>query len=344
MVSMHPYPFIILPLLLTGILSVGWWFRRVSGDAVYLYTPQGAQSKFDQETIQDTFPTGNGAYVPGRMVVPNRESSVIAIAKDGGNILRIQHSQAVIRLNQFIIDHIELRVGLENYTYRELCLQSGQNCHNNPQVYIIPQMYQNPGQNTNLSYPMAVYDQRRRYYLGSTLGGVTVDPDTGQILEAKAWLMTFQLRFQNERDNRLAGLWELEFERQLLAYRDPFIDLSLAHSQTLNRELARNAKDLYPRFALMFMLLILFAVLCTVTCIWPSKFGDPKCGRRWPMIDWVLSRPNLAFLGVIGAGMGVVSAIGALSYLGTPYPDIVSVMPFLIIGKCYPPPPRSRTS
>uniref|UniRef100_A0A914YY29 SSD domain-containing protein n=1 Tax=Panagrolaimus superbus TaxID=310955 RepID=A0A914YY29_9BILA len=48
-------------------------------------------------------------------------------------------------------------------------------------------------------------------------------------------------------------------------------------------------------------------------------------------IDWVLSKPVLAIIGVINAGMGIATAIGALSFAGVPFTDIVGVMPFLVV-------------
>uniref|UniRef100_A0AC35G9P6 SSD domain-containing protein n=1 Tax=Panagrolaimus sp. PS1159 TaxID=55785 RepID=A0AC35G9P6_9BILA len=48
-------------------------------------------------------------------------------------------------------------------------------------------------------------------------------------------------------------------------------------------------------------------------------------------IDWALSKPVLAILGVINAGMGIATAIGALCFMGVPFTDIVGVMPFLVV-------------
>ncbi len=51
-------------------------------------------------------------------------------------------------------------------------------------------------------------------------------------------------------------------------------------------------------------------------------------------VDWVLSKPTLSVLGVINAGMGVVTGIGLLNFAGMPYNQIVAVMPFLVVGEC----------
>lgn len=41
----------------------------------------------------------------------------------------------------------------------------------------------------------------------------------------------------------------------------------------------------------------------------------------------------LSLLGVINAGMGVVTSLGMLNFIGVPYSSIVSVMPFLVVGQ-----------
>lgn len=50
-------------------------------------------------------------------------------------------------------------------------------------------------------------------------------------------------------------------------------------------------------------------------------------------VDWTISKPILGILGVINAGMGILTAIGSLNLINVPYNDIVGVMPFLVVGK-----------
>lgn len=184
-----------------------------------------------------------------------------------------------------------------------------------------------------MSYPTATYDNQK-HYLASTLGGVTLDPISRQIVDAKAWLLSYQLKLQPAEDYGLSGVWELEFEEQLLyEYDDPYISYSILHSQSLDRELRRNGAALTPRFMITFALLVAFALLCTFTFIWrPLETGDKKKRIPW-RIDWIQSRPLVALAGVVGAAMGVASAVGLLCFAGLPYGALVKVMPFLIIGK-----------
>lgn len=52
------------------------------------------------------------------------------------------------------------------------------------------------------------------------------------------------------------------------------------------------------------------------------------------VLDWVVSKPLLALVGVINAGMSVATTIGLLSLCRYVYNDIVAVMPFLVVCKC----------
>lgn len=47
----------------------------------------------------------------------------------------------------------------------------------------------------------------------------------------------------------------------LLAYSNPYLEVTIFHSQTLTEELARNADTLVPRFALSFAILVIFSIL-----------------------------------------------------------------------------------
>ena len=52
------------------------------------------------------------------------------------------------------------------------------------------------------------------------------------------------------------------------------------------------------------------------------------------MNDWVRSKPWLALLGVISAGLSLLSVFGLLSALGVKAVPQVGLVPFLILGKC----------
>ncbi|KRX79033.1 Patched domain-containing protein 3, partial [Trichinella sp. T6] len=322
-VCQHPWPFIVVPVLLSVVLSAGIPYRHVLYSALYLYTPQDGTSKYEQRVFEQTWPQTNTTFQPSRSVIDLRQCQVIVSARDHGNVLRPALSKAVLRLNDFIVNDIVIENDGITYGYKDLCLNTNNFCYNNPQVAIISQMFAEPNPYGNLSYPTATF-ANSRIYLGLTLGGVELDPISGQIEQAKAWFLIYQLRFDGEFDNWLSSKWELEFERALLHYKDEMLQLTVFHSQTLDLELSKNSDYMMPKMSLMFMSLIIFATLCAVTFIWDQD------GLPW--VDWTRSTPLLAFAGIVGAGMGVASSIGLLSILGVSFCEVIGVMPFLVIS------------
>lgn len=146
--------------------------------------------------------------------------------------------------------------------------------------------------------------------------------ETDILASAKAWFMIYHLKFHPEEMSYISGEWELELGRMLTQYpEDPYISITYFHSQTLADELKRNADTLIPRFIISITLLIVFSTLCSLSFI-DGSFS----------IDWVLSKPILSILGVVSAGIAILTGVGFLSLMGMPYNDIVGVMPFLVLA------------
>ncbi|OUC44547.1 patched family protein [Trichinella nativa] len=319
-VSRHPWPFIVFPLLLNVALSIGLLYMNEITDATYLYTPTNARSKYEREVIHQKWPLLDGNYVAGHTITSLRECQSIVSARDGGNILRAEYAEAVNRLNLYIISHVHVRYRNRTWNYMDLCLHWEDSCFTNPQLGIINTVYQNRGRIMfNLTYPITRLGSQS-IYLGSSLGGVLIN-EFGHIETAKAWMLIYQLQFYPDNTSYVSGLWEKEFQRALLSYNDPLIHITAFHSQTLDDELERNADHLTPRFALCFLILLIFAIFCTLCFIDGTAY-----------IDWGQSKPILALVGVISAGIGVSSAVGMMNLCGMIYTQIVAVMPFLIVS------------
>ncbi|OUC42082.1 hypothetical protein D917_10472, partial [Trichinella nativa] len=105
-VCQHPWPFIVVPVLLSVVLSAGIPYRHVLYSALYLYTPQDGTSKYEQRVFEQTWPQTNTTFQPSRSVIDLRQCQVIVSARDHGNVLRPALSKAVLRLNDFIVNDI----------------------------------------------------------------------------------------------------------------------------------------------------------------------------------------------------------------------------------------------
>ncbi|CAJ0930048.1 unnamed protein product, partial [Mesorhabditis belari] len=321
-VSRNPYPFIAGPILLTLALSVGFFHLEIEQDAIYLFTPTDAPSKTERQIIHELWPVHENNFVPGRGVVTSREAQITVVARNGGNILEPHYAVAIHRLDSYIQNRIQVRFHDQIYTYRELCLKYGETgCVKNDHIQIITELY-NHG--FNITYPYFRVGNRGGY-IGSALGGVAFGRgDNGTVLvsKARAWLLLYQLKFHPANMSYISAKWEKAFKEHLSNYPpDPLISITYFHSQTLADELTRNAESLVPKFITSFVMLLLFAVACSIVNI-----------HGTPYIDWVLSKPILSILGVFNAGMGIASAVGGLVLLGVPYTDIVAVMPFLVVA------------
>uniref|UniRef100_A0A915HSA6 SSD domain-containing protein n=1 Tax=Romanomermis culicivorax TaxID=13658 RepID=A0A915HSA6_ROMCU len=213
----------------------------------------------------------------------------------------------------------------QNYTYRQVCVRFLQFCHTNPQIYAMNAMYSssNPSSFDNNTYPTAQHGSRR-FYIGNTLGGVSLDPLSRQIVQAKAWQLVYQM-------NASQTLWPVtyklmrEMERQLLAYDDDLLDIAFLHSMTLNIEVKKNSTDnnLALRFIFCAFMLWFFACFCSIT----TMQSDGKF-----YVDWSRTKFTVATCGLLGAVMGIVTGIGFLTYCQYAYNSVVDAMPFLVLG------------
>uniref|UniRef100_A0A0N5AM40 SSD domain-containing protein n=1 Tax=Syphacia muris TaxID=451379 RepID=A0A0N5AM40_9BILA len=324
-VAIHPLPFIAIPLLITAFCAVGFLHMDPLTDAVYLFTPTNAPSKAERQIIHDLWPLHRHNYIPGRAVTQSREVQVIAVSKDGGNILQKPYSEALYRLDMFIQNRIKVEYEGEIYTYNNLCLEwRSTGCPGNKHVHIVNDLFEH---GINITFPTVRFGTTSGY-IGGALGGVTLtrgENGTTYIAGARAWFLVYHLAFYPQNVSYISGLWEKvnkHLQDALDHYpTDPYIKFTYFHSQTLAEELKRNADSLAPRFAIAFTILVTFSVLCSMVFIDGTFY-----------VDWVLSKPTLSLLGVINAGMGIVTGVGLANFLGLPYNDIVAVMPFLVVA------------
>ncbi|CAJ0927310.1 unnamed protein product, partial [Mesorhabditis belari] len=321
-ISRHPLPFIVLPMLFTATMCAGFLHMKPITDAVYLFTPVGAESKMERQSIHEKWPLYQDNYIPGRAVTEAREVQITVLARDNANILEKPYSEAVYRLDQFIENRISVTYKNKVYRYADLCLSyKSAGCPGNKHVHLLSEIYQ---RGVNITFPTFRIGTESGY-LGSSLGGVLLGHDEKNrtiLAKARSWFLIYHMKFHPTNMSYISGLFENELVRQLKNYpEDPYITFTYFHSQTLADELKRNADSLVPRFAVAFMLMLLFTALCAIGFV-----------NGTLAIDWVLSKPILSILGVFNAGMGILTAIGGGLLLGVPYNDIVAVMPFLVVA------------
>lgn len=318
LVARHKLFFLLVPLVLFAVTASGVLQIYVDDDIEALFTPLGSPSLEDKVYAKDAFPIGD----EGDEFLPNRvldsllsKLQLIITTKDGGNVLRKSVVQEILELDQFIVNYqLSFNSSLSKNTFRNLCMKWNGQCIKNPIVEILRMSAY--GMNVSLTYPTFTFPlTNRKMIIASQMADVEHVPGTDKVSSAKAVILHYYL---SDIPTEEADAWEREIEELMI--RRAFADDSLmtlvsCTSQSLPTEVKHATHTILPKFVATFCMLILFAVLSLMTN------------------DWVVSKPILGLLGVLSAGFAIVSSVGLLSYCQFYFNEIVSMMPFLVIGK-----------
>ncbi|KAL6730253.1 hypothetical protein Aduo_001237 [Ancylostoma duodenale] len=336
-VARHPWPFIVVPCILTAILSSGIFlnFKIVRG-VYYLYSPLDARWKTEEAVFGENWASDDNHFYPGKDVLRRRGLYLIVQAKDGGDVLRKEHAAQFLETLKWVTTAKFLSSEGKRFSYSDVCLHFQNECFSNTHARLIADVYSKGDQDHfNMTYPM--------YYtrfatepidVSRTLGGVTLNGD--KVASAKAWLVLFQLKHHQPKIERLSADFENSVVRAIEAGAapGPLLDIFYFHSDTFEQELANENKRLTPMFSITFSVLILFSILCTFNLKWISlpsgvfSFSS-DASVKIPVIDWVLSKPIMGIVGVVSALMAIISSTGLLLLFGVTFVDMCTVMPFL---------------
>ncbi|XP_071965832.1 patched domain-containing protein 3-like [Antedon mediterranea] len=311
LLARQPLPFLLLPLFLVFLLLIGFLQFNVEDDVEYLFTPEGSPGKNDRVIARRLFRNGD----EGMEFLPNRaletfiqRGELIATPKFGNNILSEATFGELQDLDE-AIRKLPISINGTEKTYADLCMKWQGACLTNP----IFKLYEKEtSKSLNLTYPITTVNNVSRF-IGKNLGGVTFYSDGVTVKNARAMSMYYLL---SGSDKDFGKEWERRFMDSVAekAKTSKTLDISMATSVSLADEMLNASVRVIPRFAATFGMLIVFAIL--------------SCIQR----DWVLSRPWLGLLGVVNAGLAILSSIGMLSFGGIKFNMVVASMPFLILG------------
>jgi len=224
-VARRPWPFVVLPVLCTALLALGHARKRVENDVVRYYIPVNADSLSEKETLLGLFPEDQGLYVAARALNETGRVVVVVTSQDDGDVLRPAQRRATIRLNEFVVRDVGVRVDGRWRTYESVCARFLHFCHTNPQLYALDTMLREPGPFDSIGYPTAQRGQRR-FYVANSLGGVTLDSDSGQVASARAWQLVYPMN-ASQLHFPVTRLLMAEMERQLRLYDDDLLTVSV---------------------------------------------------------------------------------------------------------------------
>uniref|UniRef100_A0A1I7U1G2 SSD domain-containing protein n=1 Tax=Caenorhabditis tropicalis TaxID=1561998 RepID=A0A1I7U1G2_9PELO len=275
-VAKNPWPFIIIPLILTICLSMGIIlnFKIVRG-VNYLYAPLNATWKSEEAVFGENWAKDDEHFYPGKDILRREGIYLIVNAKDRGDVLREEYSKEFLEVLQWISTVKLISSAGRMFTYQDVCLHFQNDCFSNTHAKLLADIYSKNDQNSmfNITYPI----YRTTYStepidISKVLGNVSLN-EKGHVASASAWMILYQ-------------------------------------------------------FSITFSVLIVFAILSTFT-IKLVTFKSESGTTRYPIIDWVLSKPLLGISGVLVTLCAIISSTGLLMLFDVTFVDMCTVMPFL---------------
>uniref|UniRef100_A0A0N5ASY9 SSD domain-containing protein n=1 Tax=Syphacia muris TaxID=451379 RepID=A0A0N5ASY9_9BILA len=311
------------PIFISAALSVGL-FRLKSlkiDDPSYVFTPRNARWKKEAKILQELWPLNENKFVPGKSFEMKRSVFVLVRAKDGGDVLRPHVLDEAEILNQWILNNITVETAHHKYllNYQDLCLSYDWVCGGNEHILMLKERRRLAGY-IDLKFPKGGTTDTP-VYLGTALGGVTLNQTDNTILSAKMVQMTYFLKQETDVIAHYSSQFEYAVEQFLLhKYNSDIIEFSFAHQNSLKDGLEQNAHHFTPNFVFSFGILSLYAIIFSFTF-----------RGKWS-IDPLRSKPYVACAGLLTTLLSLLSSFGILLLLGIPYNVINTIIPFLLIA------------
>lgn len=357
------WPLLLLPFLLTGILSVGfvWIEKQTTRDPLFVFSPENARWRFERAVLTQHWPLDEQHFWPGKSYDYNGYVDVIAAGRrrksdfdpEGlarPNILLSGYLNELERINQYTLHNLTVPLHVPNnnqtlqITFTDLCMSYAWKCYENEHITMLqPKGHWTGGlkaeivelakdiieNEVKITYPIG-WRGTEPLYFGALVGGVHLTDSEGHFDYASAIRLTY-----NVRDGNLIGevseSWRKKLTEFLINKEEPASDLlefGLYHNMSLPEGLQDVADTLMPKFGGCILVLFLFCMGCSIVLL-----SDASSGKQSIVgIDWTRSKPLLGLAALLCPLLATLSAFGLLLWTGCLYNAIVNVSPFICLS------------
>uniref|UniRef100_A0A8B9SU40 Patched domain-containing protein 3 n=1 Tax=Anas platyrhynchos TaxID=8839 RepID=A0A8B9SU40_ANAPL len=303
-VASCPWPFALLPLLVSGGLGSGFMFLPglQENDIEGQFTPTSGPAKAERDLVRLHFPSNDSYFFAQRLATEGSYAALIAVAIGNGSVLSAEAMRELLELNK-AVQNLSTADSYEQHcaTLRGVCVPP------NPLEPLLGSSPLGP-----LRYPT----NDSGSFLGTTLGGVRTN-GIGYVESARAMKLLYYLREDGdeaEKSRQWLETFLKEFPGVLARLNLKTVNVTYFTSLSRQQEFEGNTKSVIPLFSITYFLTITFSI---VSCL---------------RLSCIRNNVWLACCGVISAGLAVLSSFGLLMFCGVPFVVTVANAPFLILG------------
>ncbi|XP_019897225.3 patched domain-containing protein 3-like [Esox lucius] len=300
-VGRHSWWFFIVPLFISAGLGGGFYFLadREANGIEEMFTPINGPAKTERKVVQKYFPQNDSAFSRLRLYTEGTYASIIIVSSTE-NILTVPTFKKIVQIDN---NFKNLKVG--ESAFQDLCVKKNGMCVSNAIFQIVKNA-------TEIATTTITYPYHGSVFIASEIGGVELKSgSTAEIGSAKAIRLFYFLKEDNQTVN---NIWLHRFIETASKIEHEHMTISYFTSLSRNEEFEKSSESIIPLFSLTYTLGITFSIT--------------SCLR----LDCVRNKVWVASIGVLSAGMAVLSSFGLLLYCGMPFAMTVASAPFLILG------------
>ncbi|XP_044280952.1 patched domain-containing protein 3-like [Varanus komodoensis] len=322
-VGAHPWPFLLLPVMLSGALSPGFMYlsNRENNDLETQYTPIWGPAKTERLYVQTNFPTDDAQrFSAARLISQGKYATVLAAtAGDSDSLLTRAAFAELLALDTAVRALNATGPAATQLSYDALCARNNGTCSSpNP---LLSAVQGDPARIETLLAALTFPLFQGRVFLGPFLGGVALGPGAGParpVRKAKALRLIYFLQEDEASQREASELWLQAFLERIPGILET-LNLSsvrVAYFTSISRqkEFEKLAQTVMPLVSISYVLTIVVSVI--------------SCTR----LDNVRTKVWVATCGVLSAGLSIVSSFGLLLFCGAPFVITAANSPFLILG------------
>lgn len=333
-IARWPLPFIVIPIMVTSSMSLGFvWRFEVVKDDLDLYTPTDGPSKLERKSLQRYFDIKDSdEYFAQRRFDNKRMGFIIVMTKDQQNVLTKPIFDEILYVWDKIY-RMQFSMDEKIYSYNDLCVRTvDRQCVSNSilKIYSTFDETKRPvfftrfltyGMYLNFIISKQMHDGSIALvnnFVANVLGTLLykdTEANPSDLIETKAILLPYQLRYSNQTMNKLAEKWEVVLNHVLTSLITENITLHWWTSESLTIETKKDTEMLWKLMVPMFILVTMFTVGCSFV---------NNCLR---------SKPWLSLCGIISTALSIISSMGILLYCGAKLTSVTYFVPFLTFCK-----------